>query len=165
MRLCRQHLIHLCLVSCPLTLKCFLDFRNDHFLRKDGVPLIRDRGCEVVWYECMDPRTGQIFGPTCRTLPTYSGGPDWKDVASYSSLEASTSITGLDQAPLHLTYFASKDKRENLVSTNKRNMGCFLILIFLPPRFHLLFQMEVCDVSTLVRIRTDHWPCLAYIDD
>jgi AP-5 complex subunit beta-1 len=25
--------------------------------------------------------------------------------------------------------------------------------------------MEVGEVSTLVRIRTDHWPSLAYIDD
>lgn len=89
----------------------------------------------------------------------------WKDVDSDSSVEASTSITGVDQGPLRLTYFADEDERESLVSTSKRNMGWFLILIFLPPRFHLLFQMEVCDVSTLVRIRTDHWPCLAYIDD
>ncbi|KAJ6901283.1 hypothetical protein NC651_019133 [Populus alba x Populus x berolinensis] len=44
-------------------------------------------------------------------------------------------------------------------------MGCFLVLIFLPPRFHLLLQMEVSDLSTLVRIRTDYWPCLAYVDD
>ncbi|XP_078439745.1 AP-5 complex subunit beta-like protein [Wolffia australiana] len=40
-----------------------------------------------------------------------------------------------------------------------------LVLIFLPPRFHLLFRMEVSDSSTLVRIRTDNWQCLAYVDE
>uniref|UniRef100_A0A7N2L773 AP-5 complex subunit beta-1 n=2 Tax=Quercus lobata TaxID=97700 RepID=A0A7N2L773_QUELO len=89
----------------------------------------------------------------------------WKDVASDSSLVDTTSVASFDRGPLHLTYFDDEDERDSVVSTSKRKMGCFLILIFLPPRFHLLFQMEVCDVSTLVRIRTDHWPCLAYIDD
>ncbi|XP_042979206.1 AP-5 complex subunit beta-1 [Carya illinoinensis] len=90
----------------------------------------------------------------------------WKDVASDSSPDASTSESGFDGGPLHLTYFAAgEDESESLVSTSKKTMGCFHILIFLPPRFHLLFQLEVCDISTLVQIRTDHWPCLAYIDD
>ncbi|KAJ4710357.1 AP-5 complex subunit beta-1 [Melia azedarach] len=89
----------------------------------------------------------------------------WKDVDSDSFLDGSTSVTDVDRGPLHLTYIGDEDEREGQVNISKRNMGCFLILIFLPPRFHLLFRMEVCDVSTLVRIRTDHWPCLAYIDD
>lgn len=53
----------------------------------------------------------------------------------------------------------------SLPPVTKRNMGVILVLIFLPPRFHLLFEMEVGEVTTLVRIRTDHWPCLAYLDD
>ncbi|KAK4842557.1 hypothetical protein QYF36_023680 [Acer negundo] len=89
----------------------------------------------------------------------------WKDVVSDSFLDLSTSVTDAERGPLHLTYFGNEDERESQVNISKRNMGSFLILIFLPPRFHLLFQMEVCDVSTLVRIRTDHWPCLAYVDD
>lgn len=89
----------------------------------------------------------------------------WKYEASVSFLDSHTSVTESDRGPLYLTYNDDKDERESQVNINKRNMGCFLILIFLPPRFHLLFQMEVSDVSTLVRIRTDHWPCLAYIDD
>lgn len=89
----------------------------------------------------------------------------WKDAASDSFLHTSTSVTDLDRCPLHLTYTDNEDEREGQVNNYKRNMGCFLILIFLPPRFHLLFQMEVSDISTLVRIRTDHWPCLAYVDD
>lgn len=89
----------------------------------------------------------------------------WKDVVSDSFLDLSTSVTGAERGPLHLTYIGDEDKRKSQVNTSNRNAGCFLILIFLPPRFHLLFRMEVCDVSTLVRIRTDHWPCLAYVDE
>jgi AP-5 complex subunit beta-1 len=48
---------------------------------------------------------------------------------------------------------------------SKGGLGCFFILIFLPPRYHLLLRMEVSDWSTLVRIRTDHWPCLAHVDE
>ncbi|KAL5213327.1 hypothetical protein ABZP36_024174 [Zizania latifolia] len=48
---------------------------------------------------------------------------------------------------------------------SKRDMGVVRVLIFLPPRYHLLFLMEVGCASTLVRIRTDHWPCLAYVDE
>ncbi|CAB4270520.1 unnamed protein product [Prunus armeniaca] len=89
----------------------------------------------------------------------------WKDAASDSSLDITSSGTDFDRGPPHLTYTDDEDERDSPVNIRKRNMGCFLILIFLPPRFHLLFQMEVSDVSTLVRIRTDHWPCLAYTDD
>jgi len=48
---------------------------------------------------------------------------------------------------------------------SKRDMGVIRVMIFLPPRYHLLFLMEVGCASTLVRIRTDHWPCLAYVDE
>jgi AP-5 complex subunit beta-1 len=48
---------------------------------------------------------------------------------------------------------------------SKRDMGVVCVMIFLPPRYHLLFLMEVGCASTLVRIRTDHWPCLAYVDE
>ncbi|XP_059655220.1 uncharacterized protein LOC132302403 [Cornus florida] len=89
----------------------------------------------------------------------------WKDVASDSAFDVTISDTKFNKGPLYLKYIEDEDDRESHVHISKKNMGCFLILIFLPPRFHLLFQMEVCDVSTLVRIRTDHWPCLAYIDD
>lgn len=88
----------------------------------------------------------------------------WKDSASDSFLESTTSVTGLERGPLHLTY-GEDDESGSSINTSKRNMGCFLVLIFLPPRFHLLLQMEVSDLSTLVRIRTDYWPCLAYVDD
>lgn len=47
----------------------------------------------------------------------------------------------------------------------KGGLGSFHVLIFLPPRYHLLLKMEVSDWSTLVRIRTDNWPCLAHIDE
>ncbi|KAJ8426114.1 hypothetical protein Cgig2_031781 [Carnegiea gigantea] len=88
----------------------------------------------------------------------------WIDVVSDSSDE-SKSITVSDGGPLCLTYFDNEDDKYRRANIGKTNMGCFLVLIFLPPRYHLLFRMEVSDVSTLVRIRTDHWPCLAYVDD
>ncbi|XP_043716520.1 uncharacterized protein LOC122664660 isoform X2 [Telopea speciosissima] len=88
----------------------------------------------------------------------------WKDVALNIALDVSTSLNDFDGEPLQLEYIDANDKEIN-IDVTKRNMGCFLVLIFLPPRYHLLFQMEVCDITTLVRIRTDHWPCLAYIDE
>lgn len=86
----------------------------------------------------------------------------WDDAAD-ASLDA-TSVSNFDKGPLFLTYHDEYEKG-GICNSQKRNLGCILVLIFLPPRFHLLFKMEVCDVSTLVRIRTDHWPSLAYIDD
>lgn len=92
----------------------------------------------------------------------------WEDAVSHdddNKGDDANSRDDFERGPLHLTYFDETTDRNSVVNITKRNMGCFLVLIFLPPRFHLLFQMEVSDFSTLVRIRTDHWPCLAYIDD
>ncbi|KAI3867099.1 hypothetical protein MKW92_018966 [Papaver armeniacum] len=76
----------------------------------------------------------------------------WKE-GLHSAVDENTEMKNFDLGPLQLKYI-DDDK-----------YGMLFVLIFLPPRFHLLFQMEVGDASTLVRIRTDHWPCLAYIDD
>lgn len=90
----------------------------------------------------------------------------FEDANSDAVSEASSSNTRPDGGPLYLQYRSSEDENWSSSSqVTKKTMGSILILIFLPPRFHLLFQMEVCDVSTLVRIRTDYWPCLAYVDD
>lgn len=90
----------------------------------------------------------------------------WVDVVSEGNGDESKSITVFsDRGPLYLTYSGNEDDRDNRANISKTNMGCFLVLIFLPPRYHLLFRMEVSDDSTLVRIRTDHWPCLAYVDE
>ncbi|XP_019191374.1 PREDICTED: AP-5 complex subunit beta-1 isoform X2 [Ipomoea nil] len=90
----------------------------------------------------------------------------WGDTSPDSSIDdVSTQETSVVGGPLYLKYLDDEDDRGGNAQFTKKNMGCFQILIFLPPRFHLLFQMEVCDTSSLVRIRTDHWPCLAYIDD
>ncbi|GAB2285031.1 hypothetical protein Dimus_019487 [Dionaea muscipula] len=89
----------------------------------------------------------------------------WKEHLADSALDATTTPMAMadsDRGPLYLTYFNHEDSYRNIYKTN---MGWFLVLIFLPPRYHLLFRVEVSDVSTLVRIRTDHWPCLAYVDD
>ncbi|KAK6145804.1 hypothetical protein DH2020_019673 [Rehmannia glutinosa] len=88
----------------------------------------------------------------------------WKDFSSDSSFDVTCSPTS-SKEPLYLKYLGDEDEGGVQIPTSKKNIGYFQILIFLPPRFHLLFQMELCDYSTLVRIRTDHWPCLAYVDD
>lgn len=90
----------------------------------------------------------------------------WQDVDSGPSGDSANLITDLESSPLALKYIDEEDETKgDLAIDAGRGIGCIHILIFLPPRFHLLLQMEVGDVSTLVRIRTDHWPCLAYIDD
>ncbi|KAK6122811.1 hypothetical protein DH2020_043454 [Rehmannia glutinosa] len=88
----------------------------------------------------------------------------WKDFSSDSSFDVTCSPTS-SKGPLYLKYLGDEDEGGVQIPTSKKNIGYFQILIFLPPRFHLLFQMELRDYSTLVRIRTDHWPCLAYVDD
>lgn len=79
--------------------------------------------------------------------------------------EADALVPYSENAPLQLQYDQDERDTTSVPSIRKRNMGIILVLIFLPPRFHLLFQMEIGEVTTLVRIRTDHWPCLAYVDD
>ncbi|XP_030453919.1 uncharacterized protein LOC115675418 [Syzygium oleosum] len=88
----------------------------------------------------------------------------WKDSVLDISDDATLASVNFE-GPLQLKYTDEEDDRETYANYTSRNMGCIHILIFLPPRYHLLLQMEVSDASTLVRIRTDHWPCLAYIDD
>lgn len=79
---------------------------------------------------------------------------------------ASGSNSNSDGGVLYLPSTSSEgEKQVSIYNNTKKSVGSILILIFLPPRFHLLFQMEVSDASTLVRIRTDYWPCLAYVDE
>ncbi|KAK1296166.1 hypothetical protein QJS10_CPB15g00073 [Acorus calamus] len=90
----------------------------------------------------------------------------WKVDSSGSDSDGENPVPSSENGhPLQLKYIEDENLSEGLSGSSKRNMGCFLVLIFLPPRFHLLLWMEVSDTSTLIRIRTDHWPCLAYIDD
>ncbi|KAL3524653.1 hypothetical protein ACH5RR_013025 [Cinchona calisaya] len=98
------------------------------------------------------------------------GGEIIKDVAwevldPDSTSEVLNPDARLDGGPLYIQYMDDENDNRAPVQIARKNMGSFLVLIFLPPRFHLLFKMEVCDVSTLVRVRTDHWPCLAYVDE
>lgn len=89
----------------------------------------------------------------------------WKYESMNYAHDDAALVPSSQSSPLQLKYSHNEDDPDSPSNIRKRNMGCFHVLIFLPPRFHLLFQMEVSDISTLVRIRTDHWPCLAYIDD
>ncbi|KAL2507192.1 hypothetical protein Fot_30839 [Forsythia ovata] len=85
----------------------------------------------------------------------------WKDKDDDDATTTCTPTGG----PLYLKYFDDDHENQNPPITRKTVVGYLDILIFLPPRFHFLFQMEVGEASTLVHIRTDHWPCLAYVDD
>ena len=89
----------------------------------------------------------------------------WSDDAVGSGLDVVAVDPNINEGPLYLKYDDEEDERRSSLHLSKRNMGRFHILIFLPPTSHLLFQMEVGVSSTLVRIRTYHCPCLAYIDD
>lgn len=81
--------------------------------------------------------------------------------ASSSSMGATES----NRDPLRLTYIGYGDDQEVPMSRSRGKLGKIKMLMFLPPRYHLLFEMEVGEGSTLVHIRTDYWPCLAYVDD
>ena len=87
----------------------------------------------------------------------------WKDEESANPSDEGEGL--IQEGPLQLKYLEDDTNGDDSFEIAKRNIGCFVILIFLPPRFHLLLKMEVGDLSTLVRIRTDHWPCLAYMDE
>ncbi|XP_072967137.1 uncharacterized protein [Typha angustifolia] len=90
----------------------------------------------------------------------------WEEDGSDFSVHEGDALVPYSQSmPLQLQFIENETNLENPPLMNKRHIGLFHVLIFLPPRFHLLFLMEVGDTSTLVRIRTDHWPCLAYVDE
>lgn len=120
---------------------------------------------------CLAPFVVSVIGETLVDIVKDGGiikNVKWKDSASEVGIGVDTTpVADFNKGPLFIKYIddEGKDVRESFMNSSRRNMGCFQVLIFLPPRFHLLFQMEVSDSSTLVRIRTDHWPCLAYIDD
>lgn len=97
----------------------------------------------------------------------------WKEEeeeqGDHANADRSTSSTvgnrGSNRGPLRLTYIGYGDDQEVPMTRSRGKMGKIKMLMFLPPRYHLLFEMEVGEGSTLVHIRTDHWPCLAYVDD
>jgi len=39
------------------------------------------------------------------------------------------------------------------------------VLIFLPPKYHLLFKMFIGDSCTVVKILSDFWEIFKYIDE
>ncbi|KAL0719135.1 hypothetical protein Bca4012_068459 [Brassica carinata] len=82
-----------------------------------------------------------------------------------ATASSSMGATGSNRDPLRLTYIGYGDDQEVPMSRSRGKLGKIKMLMFLPPRYHLLFEMEVGEESTLVHIRTDYWPCLAYVDD
>ncbi|KAL5721418.1 hypothetical protein ACHQM5_005069 [Ranunculus cassubicifolius] len=153
---------------------------RETFPLKGGKGIAAINGTRSV--KLLEVAAGSLIGAVERYLAPFvvsvSGGPlismveeggiiknvIWKDEID-SSADVNSLVTNLDIGPLQLKYVDDENEGDFNVGLKKRNMGCLFVMIFLPPRFHLLLQMEVSDISTLVRIRTDHWPCLAYIDD
>ncbi|ESQ47899.1 hypothetical protein EUTSA_v10019942mg [Eutrema salsugineum] len=89
-----------------------------------------------------------------------------EDEGDHANAGRSTSSSvGFNRGPLRLTYIGYGDDQEVPMTRSRGKLGKIKMLMFLPPRYHLLFEMEVGEGSTLVHIRTDHWPCLAYVDD
>ncbi|KAJ1281739.1 hypothetical protein BS78_04G328600 [Paspalum vaginatum] len=92
----------------------------------------------------------------------------WEENVSDASVGADALVPYSPDSNLQLQLIDDDDigvGAERYGQESKRDMGVVRVMIFLPPRYHLLFLMEVGCASTLVRIRTDHWPCLAYVDE
>ncbi|KAI4384135.1 hypothetical protein MLD38_009900 [Melastoma candidum] len=155
------------------------DFGREIFPLKGGKAVAAIRGTRSV--KLLDAPVSSVIESTTRHLSSFVtcvigeplidivkddgiiSGAEFKDI-DYGSLPDAN----LGKGPLRLTYTGKEDGGSGSGSGTafgRGYMGCLHVLIFLPPMYHLLLQMEVCDYSTLVRIRTDHWPCLAYIDD
>ncbi|OVA12115.1 hypothetical protein BVC80_1771g44 [Macleaya cordata] len=83
----------------------------------------------------------------------------WKD-GLHSVDDENSVVNNFDLGPLQLKYIEEDDDdddeidRDYQINIRKRNMGCFLVLIFLPPRFHLLFQMEGTTVMMSLMFAT-----------
>ncbi len=58
------------------------------------------------------------------------------------------------QLRTHLSDFVVRWSADNTVA----------LLIFLPPRFHLLLELRLADDECTVSIKTDFWPVLAHVD-
>lgn len=92
----------------------------------------------------------------------------WEESVSDASVGAAALVPYSPDGNLQLQLIDDDDigvGSERYGHESKRDMGVMRVMIFLPPRYHLLFLMEVGRASTLIRIRTDHWPCLAYVDE
>ncbi|KAG1361176.1 hypothetical protein COCNU_09G006390 [Cocos nucifera] len=65
-----------------------------------------------------------------------------EDSENFADSNVGALVPYSDNVPLQLPYTEGESDADSPPQVNKRNMGIFLVLIFLPPWFHLLFQME-----------------------
>lgn len=109
------------------------------------VSILKDSGTlqDIVWQEDSEPGNSRVH----HLAITY-GLP-----------------TSGDKSDQLYDYRGQGDGDMPLPDAVRENIGSLCILIFLPPRFHILLKMDIADWSTLVHIRTDYWPCLAYVDE
>ncbi|KAJ1692464.1 hypothetical protein LUZ63_009162 [Rhynchospora breviuscula] len=93
-------------------------------------------------------------------------GPSGDDFSAENALVAySREESELDVEYTQAEMESNSNDRSLAIVDKKKSVGNICVLIFLPPRYHLLFLMEIGYGSTMVRMRTDHWPCLAYVDE
>jgi AP-5 complex subunit beta-1 len=128
-----------------------------YVVRVAGSPLVRlIRQSGVVENVIWDEKEGD------------EGGIDVDTAGNVASSEKALVAYSREKSGVEIEFAQNEMEKnkydKNLVDKGK-NMGTFCILVFLPPRYHLLFSMEIGYSSTLVRMRTDHWPCLAYVDE
>lgn len=60
-----------------------------------------------------------------------------------------------------------KEKEEEVLEksvSDSPNVQTVRVVVFLPPRYHILFKFRVCAHSTLIRMRTDRWQLLSEMD-
>ncbi|KAH7422710.1 hypothetical protein KP509_12G021400 [Ceratopteris richardii] len=109
------------------------------------VSILKDSGIleNIVWQEDTEP--GRSRGHLAITYGLPTSGEGSNQLYDYGGEDGETQTSLLD--------------------SYRENIGSLCILIFLPPHYHILLKMDIADWSTLVRIRTDYWPCLAYVDE
>jgi hypothetical protein len=87
----------------------------------------------------------------------------WWSKPEQGAANKDVSEGGEEMPRLQLEWAAERET--GLRSGSGGLLGSFQVLVFLPPRYHLLLSIEVSDWSSLAHIRTDYWPCLAHVDE
>lgn len=55
--------------------------------------------------------------------------------------------------------------KQTLVEGKEPLLGVERVMIFLPPKFHLLLKFKLYQSNCIVKIRTDFWRVLICLDD
>ncbi|KAJ3427445.1 ap-5 complex subunit beta-1 [Anaeramoeba flamelloides] len=58
-----------------------------------------------------------------------------------------------------------KETQDKKKLQDKKSISQIYTFMFLPPKYHLLLKFEIDELSTIVKIKTDFWLCLRWIDE